>query len=208
VLGMATLAWPTRGPVLARPATLADVLTPAAPVPTQIADRPHPGWAAPTPMPVQPILAWPPHPSVAVTPAPLPASVTPVPASGAAAAADPVSDISVVPAPASGVPVALGPVLAELDMDGSAPGEPVSSASGGVPGERRAADEPSVHEAADAAVVEPPGPHLPGSADLASALGTLGTGSRSTRRRKTAAGLPADTSVPPIAPPAVRRTRK
>ncbi|GAB3516968.1 hypothetical protein [Phytohabitans suffuscus] len=161
VLGMATLAWPARRPAPTRPATLADVLTPPVPVPAQPVERPRTGWAAPTPMPVRPILAWPPHPSVAVTPAPLPASAA--------------------------VP------------------EPAGPASTGPRTDRPPAGEPALPETAEPERV---GPDLPGSADLASALGALGTGSRSTRRRKTAAGLPTDHTVPSVSPPTAPRTRK
>ncbi|BCB79629.1 hypothetical protein Pflav_060390 [Phytohabitans flavus] len=79
VLGVATLAWPVRRPARARPATLADVLPPPTLAPTPVAAGARPGWAAPTPMPVQPILAWPPQPSVSITPAPLPAPGAPLP---------------------------------------------------------------------------------------------------------------------------------
>ncbi|GAA4469820.1 hypothetical protein [Phytohabitans houttuyneae] len=169
VLGMATLAWPTRRQVpAARPATLADVLTPPAPVPAQPGGHARSGWAAPTPMPVQPILAWPPHPSVGVTPTPL-------------AAPD------------------LGQVAAGLEMDGPARG-------GSRSGEPEAIQADDADEPGEPPEAEPeaPGPDLPGSADLASALGALGTGSRSTRRRKTAAGLPTEAQapqVPPVSPP-------
>lgn len=160
LLGMATLAWPARRPALARPSTLADLTPAPATPPTPVLDRPRPAWAAPTPMPVQPILAWPPHPSVAATPAPLPA---PPPVTSGVRAAHP------EPTAAD-----LAPIAAEL--------EPVAAT--------------------------PAGPDLPGSADLASALGALGSAPRATRRRKTAAGLPTDRAAPPqVAPPSGRRTR-
>jgi hypothetical protein len=54
-------------------------------------------------------------------------------------------------------------------------------------------DEPAPKE------IDAAGPDLPGSADLASALGSLGSASRATRRRKTAAGLPTGTAAPPPA---------
>lgn len=148
MLGMATLAWPTRRPSPARPSTLADVAPEAAAAPATVVDRPRPAWAAPTPMPVQAILAWPPHPSVAVTPAPLPA-----PTSGG----HPPADLASRDAPVSG----------------------------------RTAPDP------DEAGPAPASPDLPGSADLASALGALGSTSRPARRRKTAAGLPTETAFPP-----------
>ncbi|MDQ7904706.1 hypothetical protein RB614_09260 [Phytohabitans sp. ZYX-F-186] len=192
VLGMATLAWPSRRPPLARPATLADVLTGSASVPAHLVDRPRTGWTPPLPMPVQPILAWPPHPSVAVTPAPLPT--------------EPVADLHPVsPGPVAGRATVPGPVL-----ERALPDEP----GDGWLGEPRAAGEPAGDDVAagEAAGPEPAdgppiGPDLPGSADLASALGALGTGTRSTRRRKTAAGLPADTTVPTVSSPTARRTR-
>ncbi|MGN9912260.1 hypothetical protein ACTMTJ_32460 [Phytohabitans sp. LJ34] len=163
LLGMATLAWPTRRPALARPSTLADVAPAPATPPTAVLERPRPAWAAPTPMPVQPILAWPPHPSVAVTPAPLPAPTSPA----------------------------------------------VQATSQDVPLDRRPALDPAdAGLAVEPAEPEPVGADLPGSADLATALGTLGSASRSTRRRKTAAGLPTDVvASPPVAPPVARRTR-
>jgi hypothetical protein len=174
VLGMATLAWPTRRPSFARPATLADVLpAPAAP-PTVPFERTRPGWAAPTPMPVRPILAWPPHPSVTITPSPLPAPLS-------TAVQEPEH-----PSPASPV----RPTHRDLDdVDLPNPeSEPVP--------------DPAPMEA------EPVGPDLPGSADLASALGAPGVKSRSTRRRKTAAGLPSDSAgPPPVSPPLARRRR-
>jgi hypothetical protein len=199
VLGMATLAWPVRRPAPSRPSTLADVLLDPTPPPVVVAaDRPSPAWAAPTPMPVQPILAWPPHPSVAVTPAPLPAA----------------SPVAAPPAPVSTAAVPPGQFSGELEMDAG----PIAPrrVSGGGPADRRGAGEPAgrTSEAAGAGVAgpepegEPAGPDLPGSANLATALGALGSASRSTRRRKTAAGLPTDTAVsPPVAPPGARRVR-
>jgi hypothetical protein len=143
LLGMATLARPTRGRSATRHAALADVLPQPVSPPAPATDRPRPGWAAPTPMPVQPILAWPPHPSLVVTPAPLPVS---------------------------------GPVPA-------APAEP----------------QPADYR--------PVGPGLPGSADLATALGALGSPPRAARRRRTAGGLPAVPAAPPsVYRPPGRRT--
>jgi len=165
VLGMATLAWPTRRPSFGRPTTLADALpAPSAPSVT-VADRPRRGWIAPTPLPVQPILTWPPHPSVAVTPEPL-------------------------PAPA--VPESPEVVSQRLVMDGNP--------TVGGPAEEEVEPEPENAVRA-----------LPGSADLASALGAMGTASRPNRRRKTAAGLPAEPGSPtappppPVKPPTAKR---
>jgi hypothetical protein len=204
VLGMATIAWPVRRPAPSRPSTLADVV--AAAPPAAVSERPLPGWVAPTPMPVQPILAWPPHPSVAVTPAPLPAPLS--------AASSPARHPTASPSLASrDAPVGRGAAWGDEPVDRRA-------ASGGVPAGPRAASGPIEEHAAtgpdldDADLAGPPtepepvGRDLPGSADLATALGVLGSASRSTRRRKTAAGLPTETAVPPPAsPPIARRTR-
>jgi hypothetical protein len=179
VLGMATLAWPVRRVATPRPATLADVLpAPDAP-PVAVPEQPRPAWAAPTPMPVQAILAWPPHPSVAITPTPLPA---PAPAPAQPASGGPPSG---GPAAAGG-PGARGPAVEGGPAVVGGPGT-VGSGSGSGSGESESAE-----------------PDLPGSADLATALGTLGAAGRSTRRRKTAAGLPAEPPTTPAMPPPSR----
>jgi hypothetical protein len=176
VLGMATLAWPARRAALTRrPSTLADVPPAPAPPPAAAAERPQPGWAAPTPMPVQPILAWPPHPSASITPDPL-------------------------PTPPPGPPVSPS---ASVSLSASvSPGGSVSPGAAGELDEREAPD--GRRPTPDGAWVEPEtaGPDLPGSANLAAALGVLGAASPPTRRRKTAAGLPTDPGAPPSVSPA------
>ncbi|GAA4682604.1 hypothetical protein [Phytohabitans rumicis] len=82
-LGMATLAWPTRPAYPSRPATLADVPPARPPAPdlapplVSVPAPARPAWNVGTPPPVQPILAWPPHPRCTVTPDPVPATALP-----------------------------------------------------------------------------------------------------------------------------------
>ncbi|MFC0533361.1 hypothetical protein [Phytohabitans kaempferiae] len=227
VLGMATLAWPVRRPAAPRPATLADVLPPPAPPQVVTPQQVRPGWAAPTPMPVQPILTWPPHPSVGVTPAPLPAPSSP--SAPAREQAPGVLVASGVAAP-RGAGLAAGDTraahlrdadLGDTDIHGADPRSAGTDGDADL-GNAGAGDVADLRDAGagdgagpgDAELpeferAEVTGPDLPGSADLASALGSLGAKSRSTRRRKTAAGLPTDASPAAAASPSTaRRARR